>query len=205
MANWVDVPVIDLSDDLSDDLSKSDESHVPKRRRTGEANGTGSNDGGHNGGQNGKELITCAVCLADIEEGEVARTMTCKHAFHSECIGMWLRTKPACPTCRAPQPVEEVPVHAIVLRQVEIFNMITSEQIAIMHNTPHDLNYAQLAQHIQGGLPQGQYVRDMLPMPEDASYTMMGMHAHTWNDRLVCATHLRNDGTVCVAVVIGHH
>ncbi|KNA26088.1 hypothetical protein SOVF_000620 [Spinacia oleracea] len=53
----------------------------------------------------------CAVCLLDFEEGEGIRTLPlCCHAFHVECIDMWLRSHATCPLCRAgvylPPPLE---------------------------------------------------------------------------------------------------
>jgi E3 ubiquitin-protein ligase ATL41 len=48
----------------------------------------------------------CAVCLAELEEGEMVRVLpTCKHYFHVKCIDMWLSTCSSCPMCRAhPDP-----------------------------------------------------------------------------------------------------
>ncbi|XP_021731661.1 RING-H2 finger protein ATL65-like [Chenopodium quinoa] len=44
----------------------------------------------------------CAVCLLDFEEGECIRTLPlCCHAFHVDCIDMWLRSHATCPLCRA--------------------------------------------------------------------------------------------------------
>ncbi|KAK8962591.1 RING-H2 finger protein ATL65 [Platanthera guangdongensis] len=44
----------------------------------------------------------CAVCLLEFEEGEWLRTLPiCAHAFHVECIDVWLRSHATCPLCRA--------------------------------------------------------------------------------------------------------
>lgn len=40
---------------------------------------------------------TCAICLAEIEEGELVRRTPCLHVFHSQCISTWLRTRRVCP------------------------------------------------------------------------------------------------------------
>nr|CAD1817623.1 unnamed protein product [Ananas comosus var. bracteatus] len=45
---------------------------------------------------------TCAVCLADFEEGEAVRVLPeCAHCFHVACIDAWLRARTSCPVCRA--------------------------------------------------------------------------------------------------------
>ncbi|XP_039129767.1 RING-H2 finger protein ATL2-like [Dioscorea cayenensis subsp. rotundata] len=53
----------------------------------------------HNDGEIGS---VCAVCLGEIEEGELARIVPkCGHGFHVECIDMWLASHATCPLCRA--------------------------------------------------------------------------------------------------------
>ncbi|XP_042491831.1 RING-H2 finger protein ATL40-like [Macadamia integrifolia] len=45
----------------------------------------------------------CAVCLCNLEEGEMARLIpTCNHMFHLQCINMWLSSHSTCPICRSP-------------------------------------------------------------------------------------------------------
>ncbi|XP_020236484.1 RING-H2 finger protein ATL63 [Cajanus cajan] len=49
------------------------------------------------------EELECVICLSLIEEGEVGRSLPkCGHAFHVECIDMWLSSHCNCPICRAP-------------------------------------------------------------------------------------------------------
>ncbi|KAI6701243.1 hypothetical protein NL676_015567 [Syzygium grande] len=44
----------------------------------------------------------CAVCLLEFEESDYVRTLPgCGHAFHVDCIDMWLRSHANCPLCRA--------------------------------------------------------------------------------------------------------
>ncbi|KAM0916599.1 hypothetical protein ACQ4PT_009975 [Festuca glaucescens] len=48
-----------------------------------------------------EEELECAVCLADLSDGEAARFLPkCGHGFHAECVDLWLRSHPTCPLCR---------------------------------------------------------------------------------------------------------
>ncbi|GLJ39531.1 hypothetical protein SUGI_0807810 [Cryptomeria japonica] len=43
----------------------------------------------------------CPVCLGDFEDDEMVRLLPkCNHAFHPECIDMWLCSHNTCPVCR---------------------------------------------------------------------------------------------------------
>lgn len=44
----------------------------------------------------------CAICLRSLEPGEPASVVfrKCRHLFHSECIGPWLKLAGTCPCCR---------------------------------------------------------------------------------------------------------
>lgn len=44
----------------------------------------------------------CAVCLIEFDEDDYVRTLpACSHAFHVDCIDIWLRSHANCPLCRA--------------------------------------------------------------------------------------------------------
>ncbi|KAE8719186.1 RING-H2 finger protein ATL65 [Hibiscus syriacus] len=44
----------------------------------------------------------CAVCLLELEDNEYVRTLpVCSHAFHVDCIDVWLKSHANCPLCRA--------------------------------------------------------------------------------------------------------
>ncbi|CAI9301026.1 unnamed protein product [Lactuca saligna] len=46
--------------------------------------------------------LNCAICLSAFEEEEIGRKLPgCGHAFHVECIDMWLHSHSSCPICRA--------------------------------------------------------------------------------------------------------
>ncbi|KAG8092985.1 hypothetical protein GUJ93_ZPchr0012g21563 [Zizania palustris] len=58
----------------------------------------------------------CAVCLLEFADGDELRALPlCGHAFHADCIDVWLRAHASCPLCRAavalPPPVAS-PVRA---------------------------------------------------------------------------------------------
>ncbi|KAJ0966975.1 hypothetical protein J5N97_023892 [Dioscorea zingiberensis] len=43
----------------------------------------------------------CVICRVDFEDGESLVLLSCKHAYHSECINRWLQINKACPVCSA--------------------------------------------------------------------------------------------------------
>ncbi|OEL30813.1 hypothetical protein BAE44_0008168 [Dichanthelium oligosanthes] len=46
--------------------------------------------------------VECAVCLAEMEDGERGRLLpACGHRFHVDCIDRWFRANSTCPVCRA--------------------------------------------------------------------------------------------------------
>ncbi|OAY36315.1 RING-H2 finger protein ATL3 [Manihot esculenta] len=55
-----------------------------------------------------KDGLECAVCLAEVAEGEKTRLLPkCNHGFHVDCIDMWFQSHSTCPLCRnsvAPLP-----------------------------------------------------------------------------------------------------
>ncbi|CAI9104437.1 OLC1v1003105C1 [Oldenlandia corymbosa var. corymbosa] len=47
-------------------------------------------------------ILDCAVCLLEFEENDYVRTLpVCSHAFHVDCIDIWLKSHANCPLCRA--------------------------------------------------------------------------------------------------------
>ncbi|KAE9466221.1 hypothetical protein C3L33_01873, partial [Rhododendron williamsianum] len=50
----------------------------------------------------GKGELSCAVCVSEFEDNETLRLLPkCDHAFHPECIDLWLASHSTCPICRA--------------------------------------------------------------------------------------------------------
>ena len=46
------------------------------------------------------DTMVCTICFEVVAPGWQEH-LPCMHAFHTECIGRWLRTQPTCPVCRA--------------------------------------------------------------------------------------------------------
>ncbi|KAJ2658827.1 hypothetical protein IWW48_003814 [Coemansia sp. RSA 1200] len=45
--------------------------------------------------------LDCAICLEEINEGEIIRKLPCPHVFHSACIDRWLLCQSSvCPLCK---------------------------------------------------------------------------------------------------------
>ncbi|KAF0925427.1 hypothetical protein E2562_016650 [Oryza meyeriana var. granulata] len=54
-----------------------------------------------------EEVVSCSVCLDDLELGSQAKQMPCEHKFHSCCILPWLELHSSCPVCRFELPSDE--------------------------------------------------------------------------------------------------
>ncbi|BBN09811.1 E3 ubiquitin-protein ligase SDIR1 [Marchantia polymorpha subsp. ruderalis] len=46
------------------------------------------------------EELTCTVCLEQVVDGELVRSLPCLHQFHAGCIDQWLRQQATCPVCK---------------------------------------------------------------------------------------------------------
>ena len=42
----------------------------------------------------------CSVCMDNVEIGDEVTTLPCKHWFHEQCVGIWLKEHDTCPHCR---------------------------------------------------------------------------------------------------------
>lgn len=51
-------------------------------------------------GKGREEELTCSVCLEQVNEGELVRSLPCLHQFHNSCIDPWLRQQATCPVCK---------------------------------------------------------------------------------------------------------
>nr|CAB3449474.1 unnamed protein product [Digitaria exilis] len=58
----------------------------------------------------GEDAEDCAVCLGEVEKGEMVRRLpVCQHVFHRECVDLWLRAHATCPVCRGGMLPERPP------------------------------------------------------------------------------------------------
>ena len=49
-------------------------------------------------GSDGK--AECSVCMDSVSLGDTVTVLPCRHWFHGECVGAWLREHDTCPHCR---------------------------------------------------------------------------------------------------------
>ena len=88
---------------LASNANPNGETHLHKRKNSGIERTVVESlptfkFGSLRGQKNGLE---CAVCLNGFEDPEVLRLLPkCKHAFHMECVDMWLDQHSSCPLCR---------------------------------------------------------------------------------------------------------
>lgn len=47
-----------------------------------------------------EDVLTCSVCLEQVSEGDLIRSLPCLHQFHANCIDPWLRQQGTCPVCK---------------------------------------------------------------------------------------------------------
>jgi hypothetical protein len=53
------------------------------------------------GSRRASEKVECAICLGVFEHGEnCSEVPACRHLFHRECIGAWMKSSATCPLCR---------------------------------------------------------------------------------------------------------
>mmetsp|Transcript_99595 Transcript_99595/g.253141 ORF Transcript_99595/g.253141 Transcript_99595/m.253141 type:complete len:237 (+) Transcript_99595:89-799(+) len=43
--------------------------------------------------------VQCVICVDDLSEGDVVRTLPCGHVYHKECVDSWLRRSVLCCLC----------------------------------------------------------------------------------------------------------
>merc|ERR1711862_738174 len=52
------------------------------------------------------EEILCPICMCEINDGDRISALTCNHAFHVDCLKIWLKRSNVCPLCMCPNVAE---------------------------------------------------------------------------------------------------
>ncbi|KAJ1698881.1 hypothetical protein LUZ63_007393 [Rhynchospora breviuscula] len=81
---------------------QSDGSGLPQ---SGSSSGSTSQKGKDNvksegSGNSSEDELTCSVCLEQVNDGDLLRSLPCVHQFHANCIDPWLRQQGTCPVCK---------------------------------------------------------------------------------------------------------
>ncbi|KAJ1609911.1 ring finger-containing protein [Cryptosporidium canis] len=91
-----------------DELSKiapikkySDISNRYRKRDYGTCNKNSSFSGhtSSNSTQKSKNSYSCVICLNNIYDEDLVRTLPCRHIYHFKCIDEWVKIKSNCPLC----------------------------------------------------------------------------------------------------------
>jgi hypothetical protein len=51
----------------------------------------------------------CSICQEIMMEGNIVLKLSCRHAYHTECVQTWLERHNTCPLCRNEMPVRTGP------------------------------------------------------------------------------------------------
>ncbi|KAG6000738.1 hypothetical protein E4U21_005037 [Claviceps maximensis] len=46
--------------------------------------------------------VECSICIDEMQIGQTAVFLRCKHWFHEDCVVLWLKEHNTCPVCRTP-------------------------------------------------------------------------------------------------------
>lgn len=53
------------------------------------------------------DKVECSICIDEMEQGDTAAFLPCRHWFHERCVVLWLKEHNTCPVCRTPIEKEE--------------------------------------------------------------------------------------------------
>jgi hypothetical protein len=51
----------------------------------------------------------CSICQEIMMEGNTVLKLSCRHAYHTQCVETWLERQNTCPMCRNEMPVHTGP------------------------------------------------------------------------------------------------
>ena len=49
-----------------------------------------------------EDVVTCSICMMEIEDGERIGALECDHKFHVDCLKEWIKRRNVCPLCQTP-------------------------------------------------------------------------------------------------------
>ncbi|KAE9615208.1 hypothetical protein Lal_00048222 [Lupinus albus] len=99
-----------------------------------------------------KEGLECVICLKRLEDHEFLRLLPkCNHAFHVECVDMWLNAHSTCPLCRDKVDLEDVD---ILLDQQYLPSPSLIHNQSNNHNEDLDINNTVQPQNLNHGISQ---------------------------------------------------
>lgn len=104
------------------------------------------------------EVERCMICLGPLETDGEHRvcSLQCGHIFGHKCILEWLNTKPTCPVCNNPSPIESVNQlywrGGKVLRSSQLNTLMQENEKLKAENAEimHSLSSNQTSQYSQG-------------------------------------------------------
>lgn len=65
----------------------------------------------------GRETVVCAICLDPLRRGQpCSEVPACRHTFHRDCVGAWVRRSNTCPLCRVKIVPRSRDKHGVVAR-----------------------------------------------------------------------------------------
>ncbi|KAE9605951.1 hypothetical protein Lal_00024687 [Lupinus albus] len=126
-----------------------------------------------------KEGLECAICIKRFEDHELLRLLPkCNHAFHVECVDMWLNEHSTCPLCRDKVDLEDVvlideqhlPPPSLIRHQSnghnEGFDINNTPQ---SRTQPHNLNQVMSRRHSWVGKSDNGFIEINLEDIEETS------------------------------------
>ncbi|XP_019431299.1 PREDICTED: RING-H2 finger protein ATL43-like [Lupinus angustifolius] len=112
-----------------------------------------------------KEGLECVICLKKLEDHEFLRLLPkCDHAFHVECVDMWLNAHSTCPLCRDKVDLEDV----AVVDQQHLPSPSLIHNQSNNHNEDFDINNTVQPQNLSHGINDG-FIEINLDQKEETS------------------------------------
>merc|ERR1712007_388672 len=76
-------------------------------------------------------LRECMICLSDFEEDDDVVQLPCKHVFHVECAGAWLRRNKGCPAKCVAKPITLATTSPTALGRADVERPLLADQFDV--------------------------------------------------------------------------